>query len=443
MVSFFVHNWHYLPLVEPVLKRLREQGEPFGVFVLRTPDEAYHVQAAKWRTRVPELVCFGSRASLFLRIMARVPLAGPLVAARFVVWWAGRRLREAKSQLVVVTDDRAIFYPLATLAAARAQSLSVLLYPVETTMFVESMLKDKAALPARGVLGRLARTWVRYAYPANVRAVAGVEAHFYLPRQVLPFMFWRSLLPADPWVRGSHAALSVLAVNSELQRAENEREGVLTCTEVTGFPAHDALVLSAPAREAVRSRLAQELGIARQTPLLVFFGTHFTGEFPNERMPAIHQELYQMLAAVSEHTPKPYAVVLKLHPKNRREEWLGFVKDKRIVVLDGEWDTYALAAAADATLMFTSSVALAAVATDAPLLAYELHFPSFESFYKPYASAVRLYSPQELGAALRGLAPLSAGMHAKRLNDRRTLGMFDGNSTTRVVQLIGRMRTPQ
>lgn len=442
-VALFAHNWHWLSMNDPVAEELRSRNIRYTPFTLRRPDAEYFRRLVSMREKYPTLSGFerGGIVTL-MELIVRVPILGELFCALCAYYRARRILKDIRAQAIVITDDRALFYPLSVLRAARSLKIPAVLFPAETLMLVSSLEKDKAVTMSRPTfVRRCMRRVVKRFYPASVHRVDGNDAHFYQASRILPFLLWPSFLPRNPWVRGSHAALSAVAVNSAAQLEENASHGVLAARmTVTGFPPHDLFVAGVQKeRAAVRSAFDKEFNAIPDRKLFLIIGTHFRGTYDPADFSAVEAEVQEAFRLLCARIPDTYQIVVKLHPNTDANQWIEyFGKPSRpIVFVHREWDAYRLIAIADAIFMFASSVVIAALATDAPIMAYKLRLASFESFYKPYRSLILLSNVKELSQALHSFGHLQNDEHReKRLEDRRKFGMFDGDNSRRFCELL-------
>lgn len=429
-------------MFDSVRAELKRRGVESIVLILRDPTEKYFEELNRVRHSDDEVYGFErhGRYTSALRIWGGLPLVGPLIAAHVAYRFARSLMQREGIDVLATTDDRALIFPLSVLHAARSLSIKSVLLPIETIMFVRALEDDKAAIPEHSsIVKRLMRSVVEHIFPANARERSGHSVHFYQLRTLFPFLLWRSILPKNPWVRGSHAALESVAVNSRMQLEENVRHGVSRDRMyVTGFPPHDRF--TSVDRALVRKELNADLHIRSDSKIFLIVGTHLTGEYTPEQLPAIHRELRDMYATIVRSTPKNYTIVMKMHPQAKRDEdmrFFGSSESRSVVFLQNEWDVYRLTLVADAVCMFTSSASIAALATDVPVLAYELKFPSYDAFYRPFTSIEKVRTIADLEKALTkvGSTPTN-DMLDRRVRDRTELGMFDGKNTERVADLV-------
>jgi hypothetical protein len=429
-------------MYEPIIEELKRRGVDFSMFILRHPDAEYFLRLSTIRKTHPHLEGFreGRFSVRFMNVIAHIPFIGDLFCLWMAYHWSKVFLKSANTKLLVTTDDRALFYPLAVLRAARSLRISSVLYPAETLMFVQSMKEDKSAVMSYPTLLRKCmRAIVAKSYPTSTCTVRGREVHFYSPRQVLPLLAFRSLLPRNPWVRGSHETLAAVAVNSQAQCEENAAHGVAReRMVVTGFPSHDQFARLAYSKQRIRSQFEKEFNVSAPR-IFLLLGTHFRGVYNPADLPAVQEEVRDVFAILCEKVPKEYLLVVKLHPNTEAKQWIEyFGKTRRpIIFVHREWDAYRLVTIADDMFMFASSVVMAALSTNARVLAYKLRLPSFDEFFKPFRSITRVADIRELHSALAELKkPPGDEMLKYRTEDRERLGMFDGKNAERFCDLV-------
>ncbi len=448
-VALFAHNWHWLVMNERVMDELREHNVDFSLFILRHPDNAYFDRLKAAQQKYPALSGFkkGSFETALVRFFAHIPFIGELASAYLVYRHARRFLRLSEARALIITDDRALFYPLAALRAAASLKIPTVLFPAETLMLVSGLEQDKAAsMSGETFLRKFTRDIVKKHYPKSVRVVNGREAHFYSPRRVLPFLFWPSFLPTNPWVRGSNEALSLVAVNSKAQFEENAIYGILPeRMSVTGFPPHDSFVASTKAdKNKIRTAFAEEFNAPNESKVFLVAGTHFRSVYDASELPAVEREVKEVFQKLCEKIPEEYLMVVKLHPNTEAKQWIDYFgkQKRRIVFVHREWDAYRLLAIADSVFMFASSIVMAGLATNVPIWAYKLRLPSFEAFFKPYRSITLLNDVASLDRELaKFTGVLSSDMREKREKDRAELGMFDGKSAARFYATLEKILT--
>lgn len=445
-VAVFAHHWHWVAACEPVVEELINRGMQVSLFVLRDPDIAYFERLSVARMRHPTLGGFSPDSTdvRLMHLFGAVPVFGELLRQFLVFRWTNTYLKRVGPDVLIVTDDRALSHPLAVLRAARSRRIPTVLYPSETLMRVAGLEVDKAAIMSYPtLLRRCMRRIVEWSYPASVRNVRGVRAHFYVPSHVLPFLLWHALLPPNPWVRGSNTALKAVAVNSRSQLKEDASHGVLPERMViTGFPPHDRFASLEEDKADLKMQFEQKFNVPPGSKIFLILGTHFRGVYDPAELPAVEREVKEAFRTLCENVPEEFFLVVKLHPNTDAQQWVDYFDRtaRPMVFIHREWDAYRLVAIADTIFMFASSVVMAALATDVPVLAYKLRLPSFDAFYRPYRSIALLADVPQLRQALAALeTPLSGALHERRLFDRRNLGLFDGKNTERFCNLVEKL----
>ncbi|PIR82442.1 hypothetical protein COU20_02285 [Candidatus Kaiserbacteria bacterium CG10_big_fil_rev_8_21_14_0_10_59_10] len=429
-----------------VRDELKRRGHSCCVLILREPSEEYFRRVSDFNGADVQIDGFvnGGWHARAVRAGRYIPFFGTLISAWVSYRYVKAYLKRSGAEVFVVTDDRALFYPLAALRAASKLTIPAILLPVETLMRLDALKEDKSSIvPHLTAFRRLARLIIHRMYSANVRMNDGKEAHFYQPRALLPFvLFWRTLLPKNPWVRGSNSAIAKILVNSNAQFEENAVQGLeRRCMEVVGFPPHDIVARICRDRSGTKRAFEREFNASAENIFLVL-GTHFRGTYDPAEFPAIREELRSVFGIIETFVPDNHTLAIKLHPGIPEGEWneyLRVLKTRNVVLVHTQWDAYRLTAIADAVCMFTSSLVMAALATDAPVIAYKLRLRSFDEFYQPYASVRRARTLPELEAQLARGFVLSGEEREARRDDRARLGMFDGRSTERTANAIEKL----
>jgi hypothetical protein len=440
-VCFFAHNWHYVPIYRPIRDELARRGIGSDVLVLADPDETYFQKLTAAQTH-ESVVGFrrGAMSTTLVRSFGAVPFVDVLVKAIVARAIVRGHLRATRASIFATSDDRALPYPLAALSAARSLAIPSALLPVETILSAYAHAEDKAAIiPAMSPLRRAMRWVVRRAYPQGIWNVNGREVHFYQPRYLVPLLLFRLVrLPRNPWFRGSHPTLARVFVNSPMQADENVRGGIDRARmSVTGFPAHDTASRLRAERTMGKQKFERQFNVSARKIFLVV-GMHFRGTYTPSEFPALEAELRDVFALIRDTVPPDHLIVVKLHPNIAPDEWSGYIAQlgaRPHIVVHTEWDAYRLIAIADSIFLFTSSVVIASLATDAPILAYKLRLASFDAFYGPYASVRRARTLPELSSAL-ARSTWSDEDQKNRLRDRATFGQFDGQCSVRVVDAL-------
>ncbi|RJQ34489.1 hypothetical protein C4568_02420 [Candidatus Parcubacteria bacterium] len=444
-ICLFGHSWHTLTPYEPLVNLLRDRGITFEMLVLAPPTSAYFQSLEEFQRRFPQLSGWerGVYSTRIFAVILRIPLIGPLFAALLFLFIVRRRFAQARYDCIVVSGDRGLFINVILIRAAKAAGVPVLLYPQEAFQSHDMDAKIKSGAVARATVMRtFVRRLTTALYSANFSLVEGAPSYNYVPSYLLPFALWNridTLLPIDPFVRGTNPNLSAVAVNSSDQGEEIRRTlGENNRFFVTGFPAFDAVMKQLRMRDQTRTDL---LHIRPNQRVLLIIGTHLTENYAPHEFPAAYQEIARIFRLLVDELPSDVLIVYKKHPHREILQDILAIDpalSERMRIIGREADTYQLVGAADAIFMFASSVIGSAIATDARIWLYHLpNLRGFDEFYHPYHSPPRLNTRDELHKVLpHFFDPLSEEEKKGRDIDRRHNGIYDGRNTERIYEAI-------
>ncbi len=426
-----------------VREELARRGVSSDVLILADPTDEYFKKLQVARSVEPVFGFEQGRMTTgILRVFGTLPLIDILLKAIITRFIVRQHLRHTGASTLATSDDRALAYPLATLSAARSLLLPIALLPIESFIATHAQTVDKAkVIPAMTGPRSIMRTIIKRLYPQGIRYTSDEkEVHFYQPRYLVPLLvMWPSLLPRNPWVRGSHTALASVFVNSQRQVDENVAGGEdLARMSVTGFPAHDAFIRLYSSRKDEKKLFEKEFKVSAQK-IFLLIGTHFRATYAPSEFPLIHREMHELFALIRDNVPADYTIVIKLHPSVKLEEWGDFINElgeRPRIIIHSEWDAYRLAATADMIFMFTSALVITALATDVPVVAYKIRLASFDELYQPYKSIRLARTIEELSGQLAMPISLSDKESALRRDDRKRFGVFDGKCSERIADAL-------
>jgi len=203
---------------------------------------------------------------------------------------------------------------------------------------------------------------------------------------------------------------------------------------------HDQLIDCLRQRDSIKRRVMDQFGLPDDRKVCLVVGTHTTVLWTDEQLPAVFQAHAELFAALAEALGDDYVILFKVHPWQDVEDFMRKVGGgKPAIFLKNEFSVYELLAVSDALLMFKSSTVIASLALDIPVLAYGIcNLPGMPEFYNRYTSVEQVYSLGDIRAVLEKLddPAFREDMKRRRAADREQFGMFDGNNTQRVVELI-------
>jgi hypothetical protein len=432
-IFFYIHAWHHAQNIELIVRQLEQRGIRYQILTFIPRDDNFARVQQLFPAESVALLA-GSRAFRLGERLNRLGRLGKLIGLLWSFMWVLAYLVRHRPSRLVVSEDVTLWSNL-LVRAARIGRIASIHLPAENIHFVEGWLYErqrtgKIVPDHPGWMQRMAHRL----YPVNVQHYQGKALYWYSPSRVIASYFL-GLLPETPWVRGSNH-INRVAVNSRVQLEENVRYGLDAARQtITGFPMHDQLVECLRQREAVKARI---LPTRRNMCLIV--GTAPRYLWTEAELPAAYHAHSELLCALREALGDDYGVVFKVHPREDREAFIQKIGgDEETTFIKTEFSVYELLAASDVILMFPSSTVIAALALDVPVLAYGIHnLPGLADFYNPYSSIDLVYSLDDIRHALQKIADptVQEDLKRRRTADREQYGMFDGNNTQRVVELI-------
>jgi hypothetical protein len=437
-VYFYAHGWHHLLNIEPVIRELERRGVGYKAIMFAPKDDNFgRVEQVFPRENIEVLAETGALRSR--EWLASLGKPGKLLDLIWSFLWLALFIGRGRPTCVAVTEDVTLGSSLIT-RAAKLWGIRCVHLPVENIQFaahrMSYQLHTGRILPEHpNWLQKLAH----HLYPINVQPYEGKRVYRYSPYRILA-SYPLGLLPGSPWIRGSNH-LDRVAVNSRVQLEENARYGLDAGRQcVTGFPMHDQLIGHIRQREAIKSRMMAQLGLPGDKKVCLVVGTNPPVLWTAEQLPHAYQAHGELIATLDEELGDHYAILFKVHPWQDEAEFIQKLGGgKPAVFVKNEFSVYELLAASDLILMFKSSTVIAALALEAPVLAYGIYnLAGMPEFYNRYTSVDQVYSLDDIRRVLRTVddPEYREDLKRRREADREQFGMFDGHNTQRMVELI-------
>ncbi len=438
-VYFYIHAWHHLQNIEPVIRELERRNIVWKILTFVPRDDNY--PRVEQLFPADNIVVFTeSRPFRIGEWLNRLGRPGKLPSLLWSFLWLLVYFARHRPSRLVVSEDVTLWSNLVT-RIARIQGIITIHLPAENIHFVEGWLYERAR-QGRILLrqSRLQKIANRL-YPANMLLYQGQQVYWYGPLRILA-SHPLGLLPETPWVRGSNN-IDRVAVNSRAQFEENVRYGLDAARQtITGFPMHDQLIDCLRQRSDIRQRILRQLGRPSDRRICLVIGTAPHYLWIEAELPQAYKAHGELWQALHEALRNGWQILVKVHPREDGEaffEQTGAQDVQSISFLKTEFSVYELMAASDVVLMFKSSTVISAFALDVPVLAYGIHnLPGMRDFYDRYPSIDQVYSLDEIREILNKLddPDYLEDVRSRRAVDRHKYGMFDGNNTRRLVELL-------
>ena len=436
-IALYAHKWHYLDNYEPLIDALKSRGIDFDIILIYPRDDSYQKYKIKYGDNLKEL--YYEKWGAYFYQPRYMPIFLRTVSKVLFFKFRLKKLFKNKDYKILVTsDDRAVMH-CAVLSAAKKSGLKTILYPYETPIFVEDLLRERAAqMPKPNLKRKIMLAISKKIFPDNILKYEDREVYRYHPREVIE-LYPTKILSKNPWISGGNSDTDIVATGSQIQKSENSNYGMsVKKMRVTGFPPHDTLsyLLNLP-----NSKIQY-----KKTFLILGTHWHLSSLYEHDGT-ALNTELNDILKIIISTIPPDYNFIFKVHPQmdfNLQKQNITKELRGKIKFIKNEHNTYDLIKSASITLNFMSSATIGALATDIPILCYRLFKKSTTTseWSSRFCSTIQLETPQELQQVLLPFAQntlLDKNFKEKRLVDRTKYGKFDGKSTDRFMQLIENM----
>lgn len=439
-IYFYIHAWHHVQNIELIIRELERRGAGYQILTLVPRDDNYpRVERLFAQERIEIFAEW--RAFRIGEWLSTLGKPGKFASLLWSFLWLLVYFARRRPSRLVVTEDLTLWSNLTT-RAARMYGIRRIHLPAENIHFVEdrlgTLLRYGQIVPEHpGWAQRLAHRL----YPVNVQPYQGKLLYWYGAYRLIA-SYLLGLLPCTPWVRGSNN-IDCVAVNSRVQLEENVRYGLdATYQTITGFPMHDQLVDCLRQRETLKTHVFDQLGLSAHKRICLVIGTALRFLWTEDDLPQAYAAHGEMLGTLHETLGDGWQILVKVHPREDREafiEKIGAKGAQYVSFLKTEFSVYELMAASDLVLMFLSSTVIAALALDVPVLAYGIHnLPGMHEFYDRYPSIDQVYSLDDIRSLIQKMDDPTYldDLRRRRAQDRAQYGMFDGNNTRRVVELL-------
>lgn len=444
----YIHAWHHAQNIELIIREVERRGVRYRILTFVPRDD----NAPRVAQLFPRVEVFAeSRAFQTGEKLNQFGRPGKVLGLLWLFLWVLIYLAWQRPARLVVSEDVTLWSGV-LVRAARLCRITTIHLPAENIHFVDGWLYErhrqgKIVATHPRVLQRLAH-WL---YPVNIQPHEGKLVYWYAPGRILG-SYLLGLLPKTPWVRGSNH-IDRVAVNSRVQFDENTRYGLDAARQtITGFPMHDQLAACLRDRTAIKTRIlahleasspplhCMERGQGGEDKICLIVGTAPRYLWSEADLPAAYAAHSNLLRTLRQTLGDDCHILFKIHPREDREAFIERIGDSHgAFFLKTEFSVYELLAASDVVIMFLSSTVIAAFALDVPVLAYGIHsLPGMHDFYDRYPSIDQVYSLGEIRDLLANMDDPAylADLQRRRTQDRAHYGMFDGDNTRRLVELI-------
>ena len=439
---FYFHAPHYLKNMEEVIEGIRLQNRNYEILDLSNISDAELLEKHKGffihahHNAIYRLI----QATCRLRIICKYSIIRTSLFILLLTAWMILFLKRRQVAAMVMSDDRAIVSCI-VLSACRVNNIKTILLPVESFQSTRGRILTREQ-QNKHVKNDFLLDIARKIYPANFKAINGKTVYWY-PSYIAVVGKVLNILPDNPWVRGGNNP-DIIAVNSESQLEENLKNGIPKERQViTGFPMHDVLVGNIEKKHVIKGEICATYRCDLKKKVFLIVGTNYGQLFSGTYFPKAYTETRRAVQLICDALSREYTIIFKVHPRERKSSHIDFLgKDlaDNLIFVEKEYDIYQLLAISDIVFMFISSVVIGTLATDAPILTYDLcGLKHFQSFYRNFKSISKITSYEELKSILSKKNNDKLDFHKTqdcREGDRASFAVFDGNSTSRILALL-------
>lgn len=429
-ICFYVNKWNYLDNYKPVINHLTSNGIKY--FVLYSCPANIIINKHKQKHTLVKLNNYNKIKSNFF--------FGELISLLLIKKQIKKIFNLHKTTTLILSDDRDLISGI-IIKIANKFGIKILLYPIEAIQLlsVRKLIKQsdryKDLYPLT-LKNKLLDIITKKIYKQNF---LNNNIKFTSNKTVL-YGKILNILPKNPWIRGTNS-ISINCVNSEIQKSENLK----ICSNldnqiVTGFPPHDTLQTKINNKDKNKKKVKFLLKTKYLNHILII-GTNYKQLWKNNfiNYSKITNSIIEETANIFN---KNYNIIYKIHPSISSKEQIQMLKKKlpSTYFTKNKIDVYTLIAASDLVVLFISSTVMATLATNNPIIAYNLGILHFDTFFKNFSSIKTADSideyKKELSNYMSNNLNLSKTEIIKRRHDRNLYGKFMGENTKKILSLI-------
>ena len=435
VVGIYYHANHFANNMMPIIEHLRRYHYEF--YLINLLDNRLEREYPYLKNH--SLNWFVLKIYVIIKRMRSIPFIGNFAYLIALHIWLKYKISKINLDIMIFSDDRTILSCI-ILKVCNKLKIKSILYPVESFQSKRARIAEK--LQHKKIYKNQFHVKIAsIIFPNNFEISNSGIVYWYKPSIAIPGRLL-NILSMNPWIRGGNS-IDLIAVQSVQQLKENLRLKMpLNKQFLTGFPPHDYLYnekLGATQKD-YNTTIKNDI---RKSALIV--GTTYYQIDKNRDLNYLYLETKQIVEIIIQELSPQYKIIFKLHPRENLEmhkEIIGDELVKQIDFLDPLYNIYKLLKESDFIFVNLSSTVIGALCNDCPIIAYNLGGAKhFDSFYRDFKSIKTVHNLSELKRIIRAYNnnPIFLSENkAKRLEDRKMFGCFDGKNTERFIELFDR-----